>query len=702
MSEQSDQQVFSDRYQLVNHIARGGMAQVYLAHDLLLDRPVALKVLFPELSVDRAFVERFRREAKAAANLTHPNIVSIYDWGQGENTYFIVMEYVDGRTLSSILRESALDPVRAAAIGADVAAALDFAHRRGVIHRDVKPGNVLINNSGQVKVADFGIARAIGTSEDLTQTGSVMGTATYFSPEQAQGYGVDPRSDVYSLGVVLYEMVAGQAPFSGDSPVSIAYKHVKEPPPSPRSINPAIPAAFEAIVLKCLEKQPENRYQTAEDLRADLIRFASGQPVIAASDLTRVGTAVGAAGAGLAGAALAGAAGAALAGHGGAADLTRVQNAAGGTAAMPVTTIAGPGGAGGAGAMGAGGGGAGSGPGARGDRSRAWAYAGVLAALLLLIAAGVFFLGRSQGWWASSVKTLTIPTNLAGKPVASALSELQQMGFTKVSEQSQASSQYQSGDVIGTNPSPGTAVKSNTPVVLLVSSGPVPVQIPDVHGKPQDVATTMLQQAGFTVTVTQQTSPTVPQGIAIGTNPPAGTTQGKGSQVTLIVSSGKQQVQIPSLVNQTPGAAGQALGQLGLNVTQTSEPSSTVQAGYVTRTNPPAGSTVDVGSTVTVYVSSGPAQVTVPNVVGETQSQAQSDLSNAGLQASVQYVPVNNPKQYGIVQQQNPQGGQSVNQGSTVTISVGQSPLSTTTTAPTSTTTGSSSGGTSAAGRLAH
>src|SRR6202790_3826795 len=272
--------VLSGRYELSHLVARGGMAEVYRARDQPLDRPAALKVLFPELSVDRSFVERFRREAQAAANLSHPNIVPVFDWGEDTGTYFIVMEFIDGRPLSSILKTAGpLSAERTADIGAHVAAALGYAHKHGVIHRDVKPGNVLITDEGQVKVTDFGIARAINTEESLTQTGAVMGTATYFSPEQAEGIGVDSRSDIYSLGVVLYEMVTGRPPFLGDPPVAVASKHVRDHPPAPREVNPGVPPDLEAIILKCLAKSPDHRYASGDDLRTDLLRFREGRAV---------------------------------------------------------------------------------------------------------------------------------------------------------------------------------------------------------------------------------------------------------------------------------------------------------------------------------------------------------------------------------------------------------------------------------------
>src|SRR4051812_6078584 len=287
----ADPTVYADRYEIVREIARGGMANVYLAHDRKLDRAVALKVLPAELSRDSTFVERFRLEAQSAASLNDPTIVAVYDWGQEQETSFIVMEYVEGRTLRDVISEGPMEPVAAAQVASEIAKALAAAHRAGVVHRDIKPGNVLITTNDEVKVADFGIARANGAGDGLTRTGAVMGTATYFSPEQAQGLAVDARSDIYSLGVVLYEMLTGSVPFAGDSPVSVAYLHVREPVVPPSQRRPDLPPALEAIVLTCLAKDPAGRYQSADQLRTDLMRFTRGQAPVGGPATAAVGAA---------------------------------------------------------------------------------------------------------------------------------------------------------------------------------------------------------------------------------------------------------------------------------------------------------------------------------------------------------------------------------------------------------------------------
>ena len=278
MSEEG-RTVFNGRYELLRRIARGGMADVYLARDVSLDRQVAVKVLFSEFANDPSFVERFRREAKAAANLSHPNIIGIFDWGQEQGTYYIVMEYVEGRSMADVLRSTGpLSPDRAAEIASNVADALASAHSAGLVHRDVKLGNIIVSDEGQVKVADFGIATALArrTGDNLTQIGSVMGTATYFSPEQAQGKPLDGRSDLYSLGVVLYEMIVGRPPFAADTPTAVAVKHVQESPQRPSQAGANIAESLEAIILKLLAKNPGNRYPEAADLRSDLRRYLSG------------------------------------------------------------------------------------------------------------------------------------------------------------------------------------------------------------------------------------------------------------------------------------------------------------------------------------------------------------------------------------------------------------------------------------------
>jgi serine/threonine-protein kinase len=634
--------VFNGRYELIRRIARGGMAEVFLAHDQLLDRPVALKVLFPELSVDRTFVERFRREAQAAANLSNPNIVSVYDWGEEAGTYFIVMEFVSGRPLSALIRsEGSLLPDRAAAIGAEVAAALAFAHRNGVIHRDVKPGNVLIDDEGLVKVADFGIARAKGADEGLTQTGAVMGTATYFSPEQAEGAGVDARSDVYSLGVVLYEMVTGRPPFTGDNPVAIAYKHVREEPVPPRRINPAIPAAFEAVVLQAMAKDRDHRYASADELRNDLLRFRHGRAVAAVPYIPPPAPAR---------------------------DLTMVQPAAEGAAAattvLPQTPTPPP-------------------------KQRTWMYVVLLVVLLAALGVLLFFLGRNLGLFGgnSTTATVTVP-QVTGVDKTVAESQLRDLGL-QYTEDLEPSSTVTANQVIDQDPKAGTQLQKGKTVTLKISTGAPFVAVPDVTGQPTNMAHTTLQSAGFMVGQdVPQASDTVPIGNVISMNPPAGTKiDPKATTVILSVSSGPANVTVPDERLKDVATAAAELGQAGFNVTQQQQPSPTVPAGQVITTNPPPGTPAMKGSTVIILVSSGPQQGTVPSVVGDTQANAVSALQAAGFTATVQTQAVADPASNGIVLGQTPAADAVVNKGTAVTIVVGKFVVTTTTGIPPTTTT---------------
>lgn len=551
----SEKKTYGDRYEIQRKIARGGMADVFLARDKLLDRPVALKVLFPELSTDQNFVERFRREAQNAAKLSHPNIVSVYDWGEDASTYFIVMEYVSGKSLSATLHEQGpMSPEKAAEVAAEVAAALSFAHKNDVVHRDVKPGNVLIDTRGAVKVADFGIARARNSTENLTQTGAVMGTATYFSPEQAQGLSVDQRSDVYSLGVVLYEMVSGKPPFQGENPVSIAYKHVSEQPKRLRELNDSISPDFESVVMQALSKSPGNRYQNADELKADLDRFRNGEPVHA-TQIAPTGT---------------------VRSHtpqrsmeDAYADSLRTIPSAP-RAQRPDVKSSSPG------------------PSHKGIAVPLMVFVSILAAIA--IGAIVLF----GGGFNRQVDHVNVP-NVVGKKVQDAQDELakKKLGTTVVKE----SNEQAENTVIAQDPGEGANVLSTQRITLTVSSGPAPSQLPDVTNLPIETAKKNLQKLGVTVVTTEVASDVFEKDRVIKQDPQSGESVKKGDRVTLTVSSGPQLIEVPNVEGYTLATAAETLSEAGL---RTSFPSGVAQNSLVESSDPSPGTRVPKGTTITL------------------------------------------------------------------------------------------------------
>lgn len=559
--------VLNGRYELHKRIARGGMADVVLARDQLLERPVAVKILFAEFATDTAFVERFRREAQAAAGLNHPNIVGVYDWGREGNTYFIVMEYVDGRSLADLLRtEGTLHPDRAADIATDVAAALGFAHRNGVVHRDIKPGNVLISSAGLVKVTDFGIARAIShnAEEALTQTGSVMGTATYFSPEQAQGKAVDPRSDLYSLGVVMYEMVCGSAPFKAENPVAVAYKHVQEQVVPPSQVNPSVPASYEAITMRLLAKNPDARYASAEALRSDLRRFRQGQVISGTEDATQaVGVATTMMASGL-------------------------TTPPGGTHVMPGNEHYE----------------------AEPARRRTRRFLIGLGLSLVVVAAIVFLAYRLLG--AGGNDQVTVP-DVTGQTVAQAMSTLTEAGLVPRSV-GEPSAEVPQNHVIRTDPPEGEKLDKGGEIVVYFASER-PTSMPKVIGMSLADARDTLGNAGVDssrITVHQTRDDSCDPGKVIRSKPVPTSELGSKTEVTLWVCAGPAS-QVPSIgAGTTVDDAQRVLRGAGYDTTQESQFSDTVEVGRVIGTDPASGAHLAKGSTVTIFVSSGPRPTTLP------------------------------------------------------------------------------------------
>jgi eukaryotic-like serine/threonine-protein kinase len=567
------------RYELEGIVGRGGMAEVFRARDIRLDRIVAVKTLRDDLARDQTFQARFRREAQSAASLNHPSIVAVYDTGEdmvgGTPVPYIVMEYVDGRTLRDLLRDDRrLLPERAAEITDGVLRALDYSHRNGIVHRDIKPGNVMLTRDGQIKVMDFGIARAVSDAQaTMTQTAQVIGTAQYLSPEQARGERVDARSDLYSSGCLLYELLVGRPPFTGDSPVAIAYQHVREEPIPPSRIDPEVPAWADAIVLKAMQKDPNDRYQTAGEMRNDIQRALSGAPV-AAPQYTQTYAA-------------------------GTRRMTQSTQVAGATSAIPPYRYGE------------------EDPGqdyGEPPRRRVWPWILVALIVAALVAGGIYAFNFISG----SSNNIAVPSVTGQKlPQAEQAITSAKLKVGKITHKS--SSVYSRGEVISTNPGAGSPERSGTKINLVVSTGQGKAKVPRVVGDSKGAAINALSQAGL-VAVVNSVPSTAPPGQVVRQSPRAGTKLKANSQVQIWVA--ERGATVPQVIGLSEAAAKSELARAGFQVSvqMGNAPTPGFNPGEVYREVPAYGKVEQSGSTVTIYVQAGQTSSPTPTSTSPSPS----------------------------------------------------------------------------------
>ena len=619
MTEVTGNTLIDGRYRVVRRIGSGGMADVYCAEDSHLGRQVAIKVLHRRFAQDQEFVERFRREAKSAAGLNHPNVVGVFDRGEHEGTYYIAMELLDGQTLKDIVAsEAPLPQERVIDLGLQILQAAGFAHSHGVIHRDFKPHNVIVDQQGHAKVTDFGIARA-GASE-MTETGSIMGTAQYLSPEQAQGHAVTATSDIYSIGVMLYEMLAGRLPFEGDSAVAVALKHLSEQPAPISQWRPDVHPALEAVVMAALAKDPAQRWQSAEDLAAGLEAARTqiqagpngGQDTAAFAAIPVP-----------------------------VAEQTAPTQLAQTTQPPVVAPVEEP----------------------RRERRRAWWWYAIGALVLALV--GVLLYLILSGVLATEQREVP---RVTGKQLVEARALMERAGFDVQTERVQSSQPFD--QVVDQDPNGGEEADEGSTVTLEVSGGPGNVLVPPVERLTEVQAVRELHKAGLEVTIDPEFSDKVKKDFAIRTVPPEGREVTKGTRVRLLVSQGPEQVTVPDVTGLTRESAEARLRDEGLEVSA-DEQESDEPEGDVISQSPAGGAKVARGETVTIVVSTGRPKVDVPDVVGMSEERASARLTGAGLTVARQERTVTDPAQDGVIIEQRPGAGTEVDQGHQVVIVVG-------------------------------